>query len=161
MLNQVVLFCCDCSSRHLSPPETVGIFFGFFVPVRSKSICQHPGCSVLIDAPGKCQKHRAVENKQRGSSAERGYGARWQAARVHYLRAHPLCVYCQRAGRVTPAEVVDHIVPHKLKQALDSGIAHLIAAAKRLFWDSSNWQALCKRCHDTTKQAEEAADGYR
>lgn len=40
-----------------------------------------------------------------------------------------------------PASVVDHIVAHKGDQVL--------------FWDTDNWQALCKPHHDSTKQAEE------
>ena len=35
---------------------------------------------------------------------------------------------------LTPATVVDHIVPHRGDHAL--------------FWDEQNWQPLCKSCHD-------------
>lgn len=75
---------------------------------------------------------------RRESSSARGYNSRWQKARATYLQASPLCVICQRQGRVTPATVVDHITPHKNDQAL--------------FWDKANWQPLCKRCHDSYKQ---------
>ncbi|RFP33111.1 hypothetical protein D0T21_09495 [Duganella sp. BJB476] len=75
------------------------------------------------------------------------------------MRKYPLCVYCMRAGRVQAANVVDHIIAHKLKEALDSGDEARIARAKALFWDSeNNWQSLCKPCHDSVKQAEEKAD---
>jgi 5-methylcytosine-specific restriction protein A len=37
-------------------------------------------------------------------------------------------------GVITAATIVDHINPHKGDQAL--------------FWDQSNWQVLCKQCHD-------------
>jgi 5-methylcytosine-specific restriction protein A len=50
------------------------------------------------------------------------------------LSEHPLCVECERQGRITPATVVDHIVPHK--------------GNLELFWDENNLQAICKRCHD-------------
>ncbi len=76
------------------------------------------------------------------TTAERGYGGRWQRARERFLRAHPLCCYCQQSGRVTEATVVDHIQPHQGDQ--------------KLFWDESNWQPLCKPCHDIVKKAEEA-----
>lgn len=79
-------------------------------------------------------------NKQ--TAAQRGYGYQWQKARAGYLKKHPLCVYCERQGRVTPAEVVDHIRPHRG----DMG----------LFWDKDNWQALCKHCHDSIKKQEES-----
>ena len=78
--------------------------------------------------------------KQGGTA--RGYGYKWQKARERFLREHPLCCYCERIGRVTLATVVDHVVPHKGDESL--------------FWDESNWQPLCKPCHDSTKKAEEA-----
>ena len=77
------------------------------------------------------------------TSSQRGYDYKWQKAREHYLLDHPLCVYCERQGLTTAASVVDHIVAHRGDQAL--------------FWRQSNWQALCKPCHDSVKQAEEAA----
>ena len=75
------------------------------------------------------------------TTAQRGYGARWQRARTFYLNAHPLCCYCEREKRVSAASIVDHIKPHKGDEAL--------------FWDSGNWQPLCKPCHDTIKAQEE------
>jgi 5-methylcytosine-specific restriction protein A len=72
--------------------------------------------------------------RQRPSAARRGYGSRWRRARAAYLARHPLCVPCRVAGRLAPATVVDHVVPHHGDQ--------------RLFWDESNWQSQCKPCHD-------------
>lgn len=80
----------------------------------------------------------------RPSAAKRGYGGKWQKARAGYLRKHPLCVMCTEAGRTTLATVVDHIVPHK--------------GDKALFWDSSNWQALCSECHNSQKRRQENRD---
>ncbi|MBF8679867.1 HNH endonuclease [Pseudomonas fulva] len=77
------------------------------------------------------------------TSSQRGYDYRWQKARERFLHDNPLCVYCDRLGRTTAARVVDHVVPHR--------------GDKVLFWDPTNWQALCKSCHDSVKQAEEAA----
>lgn len=74
------------------------------------------------------------------TTGERGYDYRWQQARAAYLQAHPLCVMC--APRLVPATVVDHREPHRGDQ--------------RLFWDRTNWQSLCKTCHDRHKQAQEA-----
>lgn len=79
--------------------------------------------------------------EDRKTAAQRGYGSRWQKARATYLREHPLCVDHQQRGRIVPATVVDHKVPHRGDQAL--------------FWDSSNWQSLCKQCHDSHKQRQE------
>ncbi|KSL03910.1 HNH endonuclease [Pseudomonas aeruginosa] len=85
-------------------------------------------------------------------SAAKGYGYRWQQARADYLRRHPLCVFCQREGKAVGAVVVDHRIPHRLSEAKASGDAERIATAWRLFWDRSNWQPLCKLCHDSVKQ---------
>jgi len=76
------------------------------------------------------------------SSAQRGYGSRWQKARETFLRSHPLCVMCGDLGRIEPATVVDHIKPHRGDMVL--------------FWDKTNWQPLCKSCHDIHKQRLEA-----
>lgn len=48
---------------------------------------------------------------------------------------------CERDGRVTAANVVDHIIPHRGDQAL--------------FWDTDNWQPLCKPHHDRDKARQE------
>lgn len=75
-------------------------------------------------------------------TAERGYGGRWQRARARFLSGHPLCAFCEKKNRVELATVVDHIKPHKGDQ--------------ELFWDESNWQPLCKACHDSDKKLIEA-----
>lgn len=77
------------------------------------------------------------------TSSQRGYDYRWQKAREQYLRDNPLCAYCARNGLTAAASIVDHIVAHR--------------GDKTLFWDQANWQPLCKLCHDSVKQAEEAA----
>ena len=71
-------------------------------------------------------------------TAERGYGGRWQRARLHFLMAHPLCVMCKAKGRYEAATVVDHIKPHEGDEVL--------------FWDTANWQPLCKPHHDSDKK---------
>ena len=81
----------------------------------------------------------------RESSAARGYGRRWRAARARYLRSHPLCVECEREGMLVPAEVVDHVTPHKGNYAR--------------MWDQGNWQALCKACHDRKTANEDGGFG--
>ena len=70
----------------------------------------------------------------RGNSSERGYDSRWRSARAVFLKKNPLCVKCREIGKLTPATIVDHIIPHR--------------GDPILFWDQSNWQPLCKDCHD-------------
>lgn len=127
------------------------------MPNAAPRPCLHPGCGALVrDGSGRCPKHHDVKrqadkqqqrqyDKERGSSSQRGYGSRWRKARAAYLCAHPLCEVCLKQGLVVPAEVVDHIVPHKGDQGL--------------FWDSSNWQALCKPCHDAKTSREDGGWG--
>ncbi|MDT3749758.1 HNH endonuclease signature motif containing protein [Pseudomonas kurunegalensis] len=88
----------------------------------------------------------------RGSSAARGYGYRWQKSRDQFLRDHPLCSMCSRDDRPVAAAVVDHKVAPRLKDAKASGDPARIKAAWKLFWSQDNWQPLCKLCHDSTKQ---------
>jgi len=37
----------------------------------------------------------------------------WRRFRAWYIGTHPLCEQCQREGRITPADLVDHIVELK------------------------------------------------
>lgn len=80
-------------------------------------------------------------------TAARGYGSRWQRARLRFLREHPLCEMCEAKGRVTAAAVVDHRIPHRGDPVL--------------FWDESNWSALCKPHHDSDKQMAEKSGRVR
>lgn len=89
---------------------------------------------------------------RRTSSAQRGYGHKWQKARDSFLRANPLCVLCSTPSRPVAATVVDHKTPPKLAEAKAAGDPVQLRAAQALFWDRDNWQPLCKHCHDSVKQ---------
>lgn len=111
---------------------------------RPRKPCNHPGCPALTSS-GYCELHTPQEKNRydhrRGTSAQRGYGYRWQKVSKLFLSRNPLCIYCQRGGHVVASTVVDHIIPHRGDQTL--------------FWDESNWQALCITCHNSRKQSEE------
>jgi 5-methylcytosine-specific restriction enzyme A len=66
---------------------------------------------------------------------------RWRKESAEFKRDNPVCVFCQRQGKASPVQVVDHIKPHK--------------GDEDLFWDQDNWQPLCKHCHDVLKQTKE------
>ncbi|WP_176695467.1 HNH endonuclease [Phaeobacter sp. B1627] len=46
---------------------------------------------------------------------------KWKAARLTFLRQHPLCADCGELGVIEAATDVDHITPHK--------------GDRKLFWD--------------------------
>ena len=105
------------------------------MPKHPKRPCRYPGCLNLCKSGTYCPEHSAESpDRLRGSATERGYDAKWRRARKRFLRSHPLCANCLSQGVLTPATVVDHIVPHR--------------GDHRLFWDEQNWQPLCKACHD-------------
>ena len=114
--------------------------------------CREHGCPRLTTSPdGYCDEHKREERREqdrlRGSSASRGYGADWRRARDRYLRTpgNQLCRACAARGRVTPATEVDHIRPHR--------------GDRVLFWDESNWQPLCQRCHSAKTAREDGRWG--
>ena len=112
------------------------------MPYRPKTACKHPYCNKLVDyGSDYCEEHKALHKHDRKSSYERGYDNRWRKARLVFLNQHPLCTRCYENGRLVRATVVDHIVPHR--------------GDKELFWDESNWQALCERCHNQKTMTED------
>ncbi len=94
-------------------------------------------------------------NERRGSSTERGYGYKWQKSREGHLRLFPYCSMCSTALRPVAGTIVDHKIAPRLKEAKSSGDPAQLKRAWKLFWDPSNWQSLCKFCHDSTKQRME------
>jgi 5-methylcytosine-specific restriction protein A len=127
-------------------------FFGWKGEVimgkRLATPCGYPCCPALTQER-YCSKHKRMVRKQyeqnRGSSYQRGYDHRWRKRRLSFLKEHPLCVACLKEDRTTPASVVDHIHPHK--------------GETTLFWDESNWQALCKPCHDRKTALQDGGFG--
>lgn len=88
-------------------------------------------------------ERKADVDKRRGSSAQRGYDAKWQRLRRRYLMQHPLCECddCKASGAFTPAEVVDHIKSIKERPDL------------RLEW--SNLRSMSKAHHDRRTAKEQ------
>lgn len=95
----------------------------------------------VVRAPARDPDEEQTMSTPTKSSRERGYSWKWEKARKRFLFEHPTCAMCRTDGRLTAAGVVDHIVPHKGDQAL--------------FWLESNWQSLCRTCHNSRKQRQE------
>ena len=122
------------------------------MPNKPARPCRYPGCPHLTrHKTGYCDEHlrqtSQLYEKDRGSASARGYDRRWQKYTRSFLAEHPLCTECQRQGRVTAAQVVDHIIPHR--------------GDPELFWDTKNHQALCKPCHDRKTAREDGGFGNR
>lgn len=136
---------------------------------RAKSICRHVGCGKLVDTAGYCEPHAKLRHQQadakRESASARGYNRRWQKARATYLARNPFCMHClcnagieatdlegvieaclTKGVTIPKASEVDHIIPHKGDQDL--------------FWDSDNWQGLCKPCHSRKTAREDGGFGH-
>ena len=134
----------------ISRCNTAGLLYRPMSMQSAPRPCTHAGCHVLVrDGSGRCAKHVKADRQQldarRGSAHERGYSAAWQRARVGFLRSHPLCVRCSANHETVAASVVDHIIPHR--------------GDMTLFWLHSNWQSLCKRCHDLKTALEDGGFG--
>jgi 5-methylcytosine-specific restriction enzyme A len=82
-------------------------------------------------SPKPMRKHKRVE--RRGTAAERGYGHKWRVASAAWIAANPSCGACGLID-IRSRMVVDHIKPHR--------------GCMQLFWDRSNWETLCKTCHN-------------
>ena len=105
------------------------------MPNAPKRPCRYPGCPNLCDKGVYCSQHMEFStDRVRGGAVARGYDASWRKRRSLFLQRNPLCTKCMAQGVITPATVVDHIIPHRGNQ--------------QLFWDEENWQPLCKSCHD-------------
>ena len=66
----------------------------------------------------------------------------WQRLRLMVLKDEPFCRYCAELKKITPAEMVDHILP--VKDRPDLAFVY------------DNLQPLCRDCHDSVKRREEA-----
>lgn len=74
-------------------------------------------------------------NKRRGSPTARGYGSRWQKYAKWFLKQEEN-IMCTGEGCDQVSTEVDHIKP-------------VSGPNDPLFWDTSNHEGMCKRCHST------------
>lgn len=110
--------------------------------------CRSYGCPTLVRSPsekGYCDTHAKLRSgwgkreDRPGSTTSRGYGSAWVKLRARVMKRDGyLCQACAKAGRVTEATEVDHIVP-KSRGGTDAG---------------TNLQALCVPCHATKTATE-------
>jgi len=114
------------------------------MPYKLKKPCKQTGCPNLTNGD-YCSEHKSLN--KRDSTSVKIYDSRWKKARERFLKINPLCNECLKEKNIVPATVVDHIVPHR--------------GDKNLFWDESNWQPLCKRCHDKKTRTQDQYQEYK
>jgi len=82
----------------------------------------------------KPRKHHSQRMPEcRPSPSKRGYGSKWAKESARWIEAYPACRECGHID-VRAKMVVDHIIPHR--------------GDMELFWRRSNWQTLCRKCHN-------------
>ena len=104
------------------------------MPYQSLRPCAVPSCRALVPR-GRCALHALQLERARPNADIRHwyYTARWNALKTQVRSEEPCCQACARAGLSTPTEDIDHIQPHRSDAAL--------------FFERTNLQGLCKRCH--------------
>ena len=83
----------------------------------------------------------------RPSARKRGYNARWEKFRAWFLQMNPLCVACERQGKVTAATDCDHVTP-------------VTGPDDPTFYTGPH-AALCHACHSAKTEAERGGRGKR
>lgn len=105
------------------------------MPYKPRPGCKYPLYpNKAIKGSSYCRDHKKIMTKQIATPSDRGYSYKWKKFREEYLKKNPFCVICPSKGKSTQAKVIDLIIPHK--------------GDKRSFWDESNMQSLCIRCHN-------------
>lgn len=91
------------------------------------------------------ERERDYDRERRRASPWRNWYscAPWRKRRLRQLKRKPLCRIHFDAGKTVAATIADHVKPHR-------------GDWKKFI--RGELQSLCKRCHDTIKQAEERAE---
>ncbi len=121
----------------------------------TKYPCAAPGCFALVDNKGdycaKHQGHKAEADRIKAAQTVSRWQAyhgkieyadlwrtkRWREMRAAQLAKEPRCRMCGE-----PATTVDHIIPHKGRDAF--------------FYSPDNLQSLCASCHAAKSRRDRA-----
>lgn len=111
------------------------------MPASPMKPCRHAGCRRLTKER-YCDEHKPLHAWVHSKETPRLRGRKLQKERERLFNEQPLCVECERQGRVRAATQRDHIVP------LAEGGQDV----------PGNIQGLCSECH-SAKSQEEAKRG--
>jgi len=99
------------------------------MPHKPRKQCGHVGCPTLVESGIRyCPEHKKQYNRRAKASH---YDRRWRKISKLYLSRNPLCVECEKVGRLTPATETHHKTP-----VTEGGSDR-----------DENLMALCKPCH--------------
>lgn len=114
------------------------------MPTRPSSLCSNaPRCGGRAKRGGRCGRCLTDYERGRGTAAERGYDAEWQALAAEHLALHPWC----SDGCGLRATDVDHIVSIR------------VAPHRRL--DPTNLRSYAHGCHSRKTVKEDGGFGRR
>lgn len=110
------------------------------------TVCHKHGCyCTAVEGKHYCMRHINLEERWGKRPAPERKRSRawhplysreeWKRGRAEFLEENPVCAVCGR-----PAEIVDHIVPHR--------------GSELLFFERDNWQPLCRSCHGAKTMRE-------
>ena len=105
--------------------------------------CKDPRCRNRAEKGGYCDDHKTDRNERhkeyndfkRDPAKVKVYNSqRWKKLRTRIIDSNPLCTRCEPNGKLTPANLVDHLVGF-----VDENDPHA--------WDPDYLFPLCTRCH--------------
>jgi len=113
------------------------------MPWAPERPCTQQPCPRFAVARGRCREHAQQHEQQRRPVWITAFysSAAWQHLRTLKRVMNPLCQDCEEAGRITPVESVDHVVPITVRPDL------------RLVLE--NLRSLCTACHDAKTRRQQ------
>lgn len=124
------------------------------MPYKPKRACSQLGCPNLVTGKGSyCLIHAKQEEKRyeaaRPSSSQRGYDAKWRKYQAAFLRNHP---YCVNNLKDPNCQMIASCVDHKIS---------VKGPNDPMFWEPSNHQPMCQRCHSSKTAREDRRWGTK
>lgn len=109
-----------------------------YAPLNTE--CKEYGCrNPKTDRSAYCVEHGGGLTETQKANSKLYSQQAWQKIRARQLSKQPLCARCQHEGKITAAEHVDHVFPHRRDP---------IKFKVNLF------QSLCHSCHTLKGQDE-------